>query len=102
MENELKARILTREIAEGRPPRDGKAALALFHGIKHHRLDELAKRAGVTLNDYETRLLHRLSEQARWAGRYPIPLKATETDFVRDIRESDLAEIQMFITRVRS
>lgn len=47
--------------------------------IKSHNLYELCEKAGITIkSSYEEKIfLQRLSEQVDWAGKYPIPNKAT-------------------------
>ena len=42
--------------------------------LDSHRLVDLARAAGFTLNEGEPELLDRLEEYLTWAGRYPIPL----------------------------
>jgi hypothetical protein len=93
VENKLKAVIVHREIAAGSPPKTAKEVLKLFPRGKQHDLVALARCAGITLSSADETILERLTHFVRWAGRYPIPLTASETTFERTTRECDLEDI---------
>ena len=73
LENLLKA-ILIRDRQNGLRNRLFKR---LPHVVKTHDLTYLAKEANVSVSLVEEDLLHRLSWQSTWAGRYPIPVEAS-------------------------
>jgi len=99
VENALKALIIRSAIATGAPPRNGAAALGLFPTQGHSLLD-LARCARVSLSSGERKLLERLSVFVTWAGRYPIPKRASQAGFERTTRECDLEDIERFVERV--
>jgi len=104
IENELKALIIHREAVAGHPPQTAKDALKLFQNGKRtrqHDLVALAARAGLhQLAAGEQTMLERLTQFVRWAGRYPIPLTAPETNFARTTRECDLEDLVRFMEKL--
>ena len=48
----------------------------------------------------EREVLARLSTFGQWAGRYPVPIKKTETTQSRMTRSDDFARIKIFLSRL--
>ena len=96
VENFLKARIVERRLADGVVFSSGMDVLREFP-TKAHDLVKLARLANPTVPPRTEALLKRLSEYVTWAGRYPIPLKASDASIERITRENDLEDIEAFI-----
>jgi hypothetical protein len=96
VENHLKARLIERQIADGKVLRSGMDVVGAFPG-KQHDLVLLAEWAKVPLTANTRALLERLSAFVQWAGRYPIPMQEARASFERTTRENDLEDIQRFI-----
>lgn len=73
LENLLKALV----IRENRNNFRNRLFRKLPRVVKTHNLRYLAKEANVPITLVEEDLLHRLSRQSTWAGRYPIPVEAS-------------------------
>ena len=98
VENLLKALIVKRMQAENRPVTEGNV-LKLERG--RHNLLALSGRAQITLSSEEREVLARLSTFVRWAGRYPVPIRKTETTQSRITRSDDFARIKLFLGRLQ-
>lgn len=74
LENLAKGLIIAKE-----PDRVGETELARWSARSGHEITDLLGRAGVQLRDEAERLtVHRLEYFARWAGRYPVPMRFEE------------------------
>lgn len=72
LENLLKAIIVEKERHELEKQLEKSSAVP--NAMKTHNLRDLAALAGVLLDAMEDELLLRLTENATWRGRYPIPV----------------------------
>ena len=64
-------------------------------------LQAFVEREGqITLSSEEHEVLARLSTFVQWAGRYPVPIKKTETMQSRMTRSDDFARIKIFLSRL--
>ena len=97
VENLLKAIIVKRMHAENRPVTEGNV-LRLERG--RHSLIALSRSAQITLSSEEREVLARLSTFVPWAGRYPVPIKKTDTTQSRITRSDDFARIKIFLSRL--
>lgn len=77
-----------------------------------HDLPALAREAEVALDPVETDVLNRLSQFIKWAGRYPIPKKATEMRLVQratpegflplPLQENEMPQYETLFARLES
>lgn len=77
IENLLKARIVTKNAMAFREQFDLDNRFPKV--LKGHNLYDLALRAGIEITKQEEDLLRRLTRNATWAGRYPVPLHYRDT-----------------------
>ena len=104
VENYLKARLLANRIASAGPFRDGKEAMDFVMDRqtprkarrRSHDLVALAGAANVLTPENQP-LLERLTAHVLWAGRYPVPLDASDALFERTTRDRDLGEIKALV-----
>lgn len=106
VENYLKARLLANRIASTGPFQDGDGKEGMdFVMDRHtprkarrrsHDLVGLAAAANV-LTPKNQPLLERLTAHVLWAGRYPVPLDASDALFERTTRDRDLREIEALV-----
>jgi hypothetical protein len=102
--NYLKAHLLANRIASAGPFRDGKEAIDFVMDRqtptkarrRSHDLVALARAANV-LTPMNEPLLERLTAHVLWAGRYPVPLDASDALFERTTRDRDLREIKALV-----
>jgi len=77
IENIFKAEIILRKKRE--LVREFQAKAKFPENLKSHKLIDLAEQANFSFTKEQEDLLKRLTRSALWYGRYPIPLKYTET-----------------------
>lgn len=98
VENLLKALVVKRMHAENRPVTEGNVLRLEPRG--RHSLVALSRSAQITLSPEEREVLARLSTFVQWAGRYPVPIKKTDTTQSRITRSDDFARIKLFLGRL--
>ena len=99
VENRLKGRLVRLAVAAGRGPTDAKEVQKLVGA--NHDLLSLAKKAGLTLQAAEEKLLERLTEFSVWSAKYPGPLaKQQMKDPRRTSRSTDRDEIGAILRKI--
>lgn len=102
VENALKGTKVKQILSRGGEPAFSKAKKNDPNRVWDHELVELAKDVGLVMDQQDEAMLHVLTRNIQWAGRYPgTEASRPEAWFVPRYGSDDLARISSLVERIK-